>query len=137
MARNKVQRSFRIPPDVAEAVDEYAEEHGITKSEAYRRVIKQGIEVKRSDVTVIQGTERTVPDGGEVMDRLDRATSQLNQIEEEQHQTTRTQAWLVIALVWVGLEVALDTPFFWTVPTGLLITVGAFGSWFLGWDNDE
>jgi predicted DNA-binding protein len=119
MARNKVQRSFRLPPDVAEAVDEYAEEHGITKSEAYRRIIKQGIEVQQSDVTVIQGTERTVPDGGQ----LDETQNQVEEVSEDvaslSEQLNEVMLPLILAILWIGFEVTVGIPF---NPVGTVVT---------------
>jgi predicted DNA-binding protein len=121
MARNKVQRSFRLPPDVAEAVDSYAEEHGITKSEAYRRVIKQGIEVQQSDVTVIQGTEQTVPDGGQ----LEETQSQVEEVSENldslSEQVQEIMLPLTLSILWIGIEVTAGFPLepIGTVATGV------------------
>lgn len=39
MARNPLLNT-RVPPDYAEAVDEYCEEHGVSQSEAVRRAIR-------------------------------------------------------------------------------------------------
>ena len=122
MARNKVQRSFRLPPDVAEAVEEYAEEHGITKSEAYRRVIKQGIEVQQSDVTVIQGTEQTIPDGGQ----LEETQSQVEEVSENldslSEQLREVMLPLSVGLLWIGFEVTIGIPSaIGTAITGILI----------------
>jgi predicted DNA-binding protein len=119
MAKNKVQRSFRLPPDVAEAVDEYAEEHGITKSEAYRRVIKQGIEVQQSDVTVIQGTERTVPDGGqleETQNQVEKVSENLDSLSEHLQEVMLP---LSVGLLWIGFEVTIGIPF---EPIGTAVT---------------
>jgi len=49
MSGNKVTRSFRISPDIAEKVDEYVDEKGLTKSEGYRRVLELGIDSMTED----------------------------------------------------------------------------------------
>jgi predicted DNA-binding protein len=119
MAKNKVQRSFRLPPDVAEAVDSYAEEHGITKSEAYRRVIKQGIEVQQSDVTVIQGTEQTVPDGGQLEETQNQVEEVSESVASLSEQVEETMLPLTLAILWVGFEVTVGIPF---APVGTVVT---------------
>ncbi len=119
MAKNKVQRSFRLPPDVAEAVDDYAEEHGITKSEAYRRVIKQGIEVQQSDVTVIQGTERTVPDGGQLEETQDQVEEVSESVASLSEEVEKIMLPLTLAVLWIGFEVTVGIPF---DPVGTVVT---------------
>jgi predicted DNA-binding protein len=119
MAKNKVQRSFRLPPDVAEAVDEYAEEHSITKSEAYRRVIKQGIEVQRSDVTVIQGTERTVPDGGQLNETQNQVEEVSENLDSLSEQVQEIMLPLTLAVLWIGFEVTVGIP---GDPVGTIVT---------------
>jgi len=119
MARNKVQRSFRLPPDVAEAVDSYAEEHGITKSEAYRRVIKQGIEVQQSDVTVIQGTEQTVPDGGQLEETQNQVEEVSENLDSLSEQLQEVMLPLSVGLLWIGFEVTIGIP---AEPIGTAVT---------------
>jgi predicted DNA-binding protein len=119
MAKNKVQRSFRLPPDVAEAVDSYAEEHEITKSEAYRRVIKQGIEVQQSDVTVIQGTERTVPDGGQLEETQNQVEEVSESVASLSEQLNEVMLPLILAILWIGFEVTVGIPSVGTVVTGI------------------
>jgi predicted DNA-binding protein len=127
MAKNKVQRSFRLPPDVAEAVDQYAENNEITKSEAYRRVIKQGIEVQQSDVTVIQGTEQALPDGG----RLKKTQSQVQEVSKDidtlNQQLNNSILVLVAGIVWIGVELTIGIPFdpIGTIVSGLLLVLWA------------
>ena len=127
MAKNKVQRSFRLPPDVAEAVDQYAENNEITKSEAYRRVIKQGIEVQQSDVTVIQGTEQALPDGGQ----LEKTQSQVQEVSKDidslNRQLNNSILVLVVGILWIGIELTAGIPFepIGTIVTGLLLVLWA------------
>jgi len=119
MARNKVQRSFRLPPDVAEAVDSYAEEHGITKSEAYRRVIKQGIEVQQSDVTVIQGTEQTVPDGGQLEETQSKVEEVSENLDSISNQVNDIMLPLTLSILWIGVEITYGIP---REPIGTVVT---------------
>lgn len=44
MTEKKVTKSVRIPNDIAQRVEEYAEEHDITESDALRRLILYGLE---------------------------------------------------------------------------------------------
>jgi predicted DNA-binding protein len=119
MGKNKVTRSFRLPPDIAESVDQYAEEHGITKSEAYRRVIKQGIEVQESDVTVIQGTERTVPDGGQLEETQNQVEEVSKSVASLSEQVEKIMLPLTLAVLWIGFEVTIGIPF---APVGTVVT---------------
>lgn len=34
----------KLPPDLAEQVEEYREEHGLNKSQAFRRLVEDGLE---------------------------------------------------------------------------------------------
>jgi len=121
MTKNKVQRSFRIPPDVAEAVDQYAESNEITKSEAYRRVIKQGIEVQKSDVTVIHGTEQTIPDGGQLEETQNRVQEVSEEVSSVSDQIEAIMLPLSLAVLWIGIQTTVGFPFppFGTAVTGI------------------
>lgn len=50
--------SARLPEDVAERVERYAEERGISQSEAVRRLIVTGLESERLEDRVAEIEER-------------------------------------------------------------------------------
>lgn len=51
----------RLPNDVADTVDQYSEERGVSKSEALRRLICKGLESERE--------REPIPDGGRITRR--------------------------------------------------------------------
>jgi hypothetical protein len=63
------QFNTRLDPDDAAAVKEYADEHGVTKSEATRRFIRAGLEAVDEDDDEDDDAEtekKPMPDGGYV-----------------------------------------------------------------------
>jgi hypothetical protein len=62
----------RLPPDMEEKLEDYAEEKEISKSDTLRRMIQKGLELEEAGVTVASSTEpkneekEPVPDGGYV-----------------------------------------------------------------------
>jgi hypothetical protein len=62
----KKQFTTRLDIDDAEAVKEYQEERDLTQAEAVRRLVRKGVE------SVDDERARTMPDGGAVINRLNR-----------------------------------------------------------------
>lgn len=72
----KKQFATRLSPDVAEEIDEYATEKGISKADALRRAVHYKY--------------LNSPDGGQVMDRMKRTEQELNRYEEQLRQQSET-----------------------------------------------
>lgn len=61
------QFNTRLDPDDAAAVKEYADDHGVTKSEATRRMIRAGLEsIDEDEADEDEAEKMAVPDGGVV-----------------------------------------------------------------------
>ena len=107
--------SAKVSEKTKKLVDEYAEAEGISRSEAIQRLLDQGLDVQRSDVTVIKGTKNEViPDGGELED--------LRRSVESNGQKGRYILPLIaIGLLWVGIQVSADIPATLTVLSGLVV----------------
>lgn len=107
--------SAKVSEKTKKLVDEYAEAEGISRSEAIQRLLDQGLDVQRSDVTVIKGSENEViPDGGELED-LRRS------VESNGQKGRYTFPLIVIGLLWVGVQASTDLPVTLTVLSGLLV----------------
>ena len=52
------QANARLPKDLYEELEEYAEEREISRSEAVRRCIDSGLDVERSDVDITMKREK-------------------------------------------------------------------------------
>lgn len=71
MAKKKKQYQTRLDPDVAKQVDRYAEDRGLSKSEAIRRLTEAGLEAGsgpsnneiRDDLEDVKLTLRSIEDG--------------------------------------------------------------------------
>lgn len=72
MAKETV--GFRVPSDTLEGMEEYAEENGLSRSDAGRRLLEAGLEVEKGVAT----------DGGEVLDRVDELKRQQHRVEREE-----------------------------------------------------
>jgi len=46
---SKIQFQTRLDPDDAEAVEDYADQHEVTKAEAVRRLVRAGIDAEQHD----------------------------------------------------------------------------------------
>lgn len=114
----KKQYQTRLDPDDAEAVEEYAEDHGVTDAEAVRRLIKAGLDVEQHD----DDDDRLDPD---------EIREDLRALREEQERTTTTMNQMdarkigALALaVGVVAYVATHLPPVGTLGLFLLLVVG-------------
>ena len=110
--------SAKVSEKTKKLVDEYAEAEGISRSEAIQRLLDQGLDVQRSDVTVIKGAENEViPDGGELED-LRRS------VESNGEKGRYLFPLLGIGLVWIGVHLTTEVPVGLTVLTGVTLIFG-------------
>jgi hypothetical protein len=118
--------SAAVPEKTKEKVDSYAEREGISRSEAVNRLLEQGIDVSRSDVTVIYGgEEQIVTDGSGIKSAVQeskRRESRLQtEIEELRSDIHGLAPSLSAGLVWIGLVSALELPMPVVVGTGIAV----------------
>lgn len=79
---NKQTVGIRLDPDKVEQIERLAKQKDISKSEAGRRLVEQGLEVSQGDVTVIYGKdEEVVTDGGQVVSKIESMERQIDDKE--------------------------------------------------------
>lgn len=79
---NKQTVGIRLDPDKVEQIERLAKQKDISKSEAGRRLVEQGLEVSQGDVTVIYGKdEEVVTDGGQVVSKIESIERQIDDKE--------------------------------------------------------
>ena len=122
----------KLSPKNLSRLEDYADREGISKSEATDRLVKQGLDVEESDMRLVP----VKSDGGTIIeDRLDeiesKQTDRLNSIDtrlehtENQYELVNSLSYfIVVTLFWIGIEVAVDMPIWFTVSTGILLVAG-------------
>ena len=100
----------RLDPDAADAVGAYAEEHDLSEAEAVNHAVDDYL-------------RRPTPDGGDVLDRLDRTADRLDRIEARQHRTEQLQFRYRVGLV--GSVVLFAAFFLFDLPTVSVVLGGA------------
>jgi len=112
MAKETV--GFRVPSDTLEGMEEYAEEHGLSRSDAGRRLLEAGLEVEKGAAT----------DGGEVLDRVDELKRQQHRVErEERIQNALLGGTLLAAVTVLSGAVNGPVPLFVAVVLALALIV--------------
>ncbi|MEZ3117353.1 hypothetical protein RYH80_15665 [Halobaculum sp. MBLA0147] len=76
----------QLDPDTADAVGAYAEEHDLSEAAAVHHAVDDHL-------------RRPTPDGGEVLERLDRTVDRLDRIEARQRRTEQLQFRYRVGLV--------------------------------------
>lgn len=99
----KPQIGGRVPQDLKDEFDEFAEENSLSHSDALRRLLRRGLEVE----------EAVAADGGEVVDRLD----QLEEMNREEKRRENYQTALI------GLTIVLGASIWSGYASGLLVLV--------------
>jgi hypothetical protein len=107
----------RLPPDHAEQVDEYADERGISKAEAVRRLIVAGLDTTTAEADNVTGT------GGDAAADKEERTRKLGQLGERFMLTGIGFAFLA-AFVLIGSTAAI---------TQFGLTTGTFGISIITW----
>jgi antitoxin component of RelBE/YafQ-DinJ toxin-antitoxin module len=94
--------SVRLETDTKQRVEEYADEHGVSRSVAIRRLLDKGIDFEEAGLTVPDGgqLEETQSQVEEVSETLDSLSEQLNEI----------MLPLTAAILWIGLEITYGIP---------------------------
>lgn len=119
MARELIQT--RADGDTVEALEEFAEESDITRSEAIRRLLRSGLAQQGHPVKATDGA-------GQLADRLEAIE---NRQAEREHAERLHTAALVVGLAYIvaTLTLGLSGPI-WAV-TGILAVVAVFAATYL------
>jgi antitoxin component of RelBE/YafQ-DinJ toxin-antitoxin module len=119
---SKEMVSAKLSPVTKERLEDYAEEIGISRSEAVDRMVKQGLDVQESDMELVPIRN----DGGtEIGNSLEQIESQVNdldeQIEEVNEQSgisNRLLLLLSLAFLWIIGDFILGYPDFAVILSG-------------------
>lgn len=121
----------KVSPRTMERLERYADQEGISKSEATQRLIDKGLDVQESDMRLV----KVRGDGGTVIeDELELTQDQLQstksevdslsqEIEEFKSAIRQMSPSLFLALFWIGLTSAFDFASTITAGTGIAVIV--------------
>lgn len=104
---DKQMVSFRVSKDTKDQIEEYADEQGISQSEAFRRLVRKGNELEKSGITISidkNSSESLITDGGAVRKEIQEGNSEIEQ-ELEQMRKERDRS-MRITLFMGGLITA-------------------------------
>jgi len=114
-----------------ERLEEYAEEEGISRSQATERMAKQGLDVEESDMRLIP----VKTDGGT---RIENTLNQTQQTLEgqskklEEQKTAQNRLWLTlaVAILWLGSHIIFPVGTYLSIGTGVLLIAGLAYSYY-------
>jgi hypothetical protein len=115
--------SAKVGDRTLERLEDYADEEGISKSEATDRMVKQGLDVEESDMRLVpvradgSGTVEDVQK--EVSRAQDEITTTQAEIQELKSSIKTIGPALMIALGWIGAEISVG------IPGGTPVVVGS------------
>ena len=104
---DKQMVSFRVSKDTKEEIEEYADQHGISQSEAFRRLVRKGNELEQSGITISidkGSSESLITDGGTVRQEIEKGNRELE--EELQQMRKERDRSMRITLLMGGLITA-------------------------------
>jgi hypothetical protein len=128
---DKTMVSAKMGNRTVERLEEYAEEEGISRSQATERMAKQGLDVEESDMRLIP----VKTDGGtRIENSLNQAQKTLeNQSEKiEEQKTAQTKLWFVltVAIVWLGSHIIFPVGTYLSIGTGVLLIASLVYSYY-------
>jgi hypothetical protein len=99
----------RISPKTEEQLEDWADDMGITKSEATNRLLDKALEIEDNDDVIVQTDggvieerfdrlEKQIPDG-EAIERFEEIEEQTQSIASDQQFTTKIHGWMALSLV--------------------------------------
>jgi hypothetical protein len=114
----------KVSPRTMERLERYADQEGISKSEATQRLLDKGLDVQESDMRLV----KVRGDGGTVIqDELELTQSEVDslsqEIEEFRLAIRQMSPSLFLALFWIGLTSAFDFASTITAGTGIAVIV--------------
>jgi hypothetical protein len=127
----KTMVSAKMGNRTVERLEEYAEEEGISRSQATERMAKQGLDVEESDMRLIP----VKTDGGT---RIENTLNQTQQTLEsqskklEEQKTAQNRLWLTlaVAILWLGSHIIFPVGTYLSIGTGVLLIAGLVYSYY-------
>jgi capsule polysaccharide export protein KpsC/LpsZ len=120
------QLQARFPEDTADAVEEYANEHDVSRSEALRRLVDEGLSArKRKEMREDLEEIKARTDGGPTYEQFE---SLQDRQERQQRAQTYTMAALAAGLTYLFLYVAGYMTGFISVVVGMVVIIGLAAS---------
>jgi len=128
---DKTVVSAKMGNRTVERLEEYAEEEGISRSQATERMAKQGLDVEESDMRLIP----VKTDGGtQIENTLNQAQktleSQSEKIEEQKTAQNRLWLTLAVAILWLGSHIIFPVGTYLSIGTGVLLIAGLAYSYY-------
>jgi len=128
---DKTVVSAKMGNRTVERLEEYAEEEGISRSQATERMAKQGLDVEESDMRLIP----VKTDGGtQIENTLNQAQktleSQSEKIEEQKTAQNRLWLTLAVAILWLGSHIIFPVGTYLSIGTGVLLIGGLAYSYY-------
>jgi len=128
---DKTVVSAKMGNRTVERLEEYAEEEGISRSQATERMAKQGLDVEESDMRLIP----VKTDGGT---RIENTLNQTQQTLEgqskklEEQKTAQNRLWLTlaVAILWLGSHIIFPVGTYLSIGTGVLLIAGLAYSYY-------
>jgi Mg2+/citrate symporter len=122
---DKTMVSAKMGNRTVERLEEYAEEEGISRSQATERMAKQGLDVEESDMRLIP----VKTDGGTRIENTLNQTqqtleSQSEKLDEQQSIQTGLNLVLTLSILWLGVHTILSVAPVVTVGTGIVLVSG-------------
>jgi len=110
--------SAKIASRTAKRLDQYADNEGISRSQAIDRMVKQGLDVEESDM-------RLVPvraDGGtEIEDQLSQMNNEIKTVKASSKNSDLMLGILTISIIWIGFELVYGFPTLFTISSGVVL----------------
>jgi len=113
--------SVRLETDTKQRVEKYADEHGVSRSVAIRRLLDKGIDFEEAGLVVASsnGTEQTIPDGGQLEETQNQVEEVSEDLDSLSEQLQEVMLPLSVGLLWIGFEVTIGIP---AEPIGTAVT---------------
>jgi hypothetical protein len=105
--------SARISQATFKELKEYAEERGMSKSEATDRLVEKGLKVEDKDILIVS------TDGGT---RIENTLNQAQQtLQNQQTVQKHLNVILLLSIFWLGVHLVFSVPSVVTILTGIVL----------------
>lgn len=112
--------SAKIGGKTYDRLENYSDEEGISRSQAIDRMLKQGLDVEESDMRLVP----VKTDGGTKIENQlhsveSRLENQSEKIDTQQKNQNYLNLFLVVSLVWIGIQLVVDLGVLISAVTGI------------------
>lgn len=111
--------SAKLSPVTKERLDEYADNVGISRSEAVDRLVKQGLDIEESDMRLVP----VKTDGSGIEQNVSETQNAVEGLRDEFREFKQVTPAIVACLFWIGATSAFNLPSLWTIGTGIVAIV--------------